>query len=150
MCVSEEGAPLDSLFDDLTAEMRLVLVLRFLRGRSADRIAAQFGIRSETARQRIVTALGAVARRIGFPVESSLPPQVNRVSNYVDDVVARRRPVRFRVQTSAWPALIAAGHMHAAIAGNDLPATGFVRSLQGRLVEHSERRLVTHLRIWSA
>lgn len=150
MCVSEEGVPLDALFDDLTAEMRLVLVLRFLRERSSDRIASQLGIRSETARQRIVSALGAVARRIGLPVESGMPPQVDRVSNYVDDVVARRRPVRFGVQTDAWPALIAAGHMHAAIAGNDLPAKGFVRSLQERFMDHSERRLVTHLRIWSA
>ena len=41
---SEVTAPLDSLFDGLTAEMRLLLVLRFLRRRSPEAIAAQLRI----------------------------------------------------------------------------------------------------------
>jgi len=46
--------------------------------------------------------------------------------------------------------MIAAGHIQAAIAGNDLPAKGFIRSLERRFEESSARGLVTHLRIWSA
>lgn len=147
--VSEPAPPLESLFAGLTAEMRLALVLRFLRRRPLERIAAQLGIRPETARQRIAVALGGVARRIGLRVDPIMATQVDRVSNYIDEMVANRRPVRFEVLPQAWPTMIGACHVHAAIVGNDLPAQGFVRSLERRLGQCSERRLVTHLRISS-
>jgi hypothetical protein len=147
---SEASVPLDTLFDGLTAEMRLVLVLRFLRGRSPEAIAAQLRIRPDAARGRILAALLHVAQQIGLPLPSSDSAQVADVSAYVDDIVAHRRPVRFEVAPESWPAMIAAGHVEAAIAGNDLPAKGFIRSLQRRLEERSASGLVTRLRIWSA
>jgi hypothetical protein len=147
---SEATPPLQLLFDDLTAEMRLVLVLRFLRRRSPATIAAQLRIGTEMAERRIIAALARVANRLGVPTASGETPQTSYVSAYIDEIVAGRRPIRFEVQSNAWPALIGAGHIHAAIAGNDLPTLGFVRSLQRRLVESSERRLVTAPRIWSA
>ena len=150
VCGSEMTAPLESLFDGLTAEMRLLLVLRFLRRRSPEAIAAQLRIRPEEASLRILAALTRVAQRIGFPPGSSESRQVAYVSAYVEDIVARRRPVRFEVVPEAWPGMIAAGHVQAAIAGNDLPAKGFIRSLERRLDDRLERRLVTRPRIWSA
>jgi len=150
VCGSEVTAPLDSLFDGLTAEMRLLLVLRFLRQRSPEAIAAQLRIRPEDTRRRILAALTRVAQRIGFPPGSSEFRQVAHVSAYVEDIVARRRPVRFEVVPEAWPVMIAAGRIQAAIAGNDLPAKGFIGSLERRLAERSERSLVTRPRIWSA
>ena len=146
----EATVPLDSLFDGLTAEMRLLLVLRFLRRRSPEAIAAQLRVSPDAARRRILAALAGVAQRIGLPPRSSDSPQVAQVSAYVDDIVARRRPVRFEVDPEAWPAMVAAGHVQAAIAGNDLPGKGFIRSLEGRLEERSGRRVVTRARIWSA
>jgi hypothetical protein len=150
VCGSEATAPLDTLFDGLTAEMRLLLVLRFLRRRSPEAIAAQLRVRPEEARRRILAALTRVAQRIGFPPGSTESLQVAHVSAYVEDIVARRRPVRFEVAPEAWPMMVAAGHIQAAIAGNDLPAKGFIRSLERRLEQRSERRLVTCPRIWSA
>jgi len=147
---SESTPGLESMFDDLTAEMRLALVLRFLRRRSAATIATQLGIRPEATRRRIIAALAQVAQRIGFQVESSEPAQTDQVSAYIDDVVARRRPVRFEVLPEAWPPMIGAGHVQAAIAGNHLPAHEFVRTLDRRLEERAGRRFVTDLRIWSA
>jgi hypothetical protein len=149
-CGSEATPSLDSLFEGLTAEMRLLLVLRFLRRRSPEAIAAQLRIRPEEAGRRILAALTRVAQRVGFPPGPNETRQVTHVSAYVEDIVARRRPVRFEVAPEAWPAMIAAGHVQAAIAGNDLPAQGFIRSLERRLMECSERRLVTRPRIWSA
>jgi hypothetical protein len=142
MFLPEATASLDRLFAGLSAEMYLMLVLRFLRRRSPEAIAAQLRIRPDEARRRILTALARVAQRIGFPPRSSESPQGDELSAYVEDIVARRRPVRFDVAPDAWPVMIAAGHVQAAIAGNDLPAKGFIRSL--------ERRLVTCPRIWSA
>ena len=146
----EATIPLDALFEGLTAEMRLLLVLRFLRRRSPEAIAAQLRIRPEAARRRILAALACVAQRIAFPPPSSESPQAANVSAYVDDIVARRRPVRFKVDPEAWPAMIGAGHIQAAIAGNDLPGKGFIRSLEGRLEERSGRGFVTRPRICSA
>ena len=143
-------ASIDALFEGLTAEMRLLLVLRFLRRRSPEAIADQLRIRPEAARRRILAALACVAQRIAFLLPSTESPQVAHVSAYVDDIVARRRPVRFKVDPEAWPAMIGAGHIQAAIAGNDLPGKGFIRSLEGRLEERSGRGVVTRSRICSA
>ena len=147
---SEETPGLESLFDGLTAEMRLALVLRFVRRRSPATIATQLNIRPEAVRRRIIGALARVAQRIGLQVESSEPVQTDQVSGYIDDVVARRRPVRFEVLPEAWPPMIGAGHVQAAIAGNDLPAHEFVRTLEQRLEDRARRGFVTDLRIWSA
>ena len=147
---SEATIPLDTYFHGLTAEMRLFLVLRFLRRRSPEAIAAQLRIAPDEARRRILAALARVAQRIGFSPVSSECPQLAHVSAYVDDIVARRRPIRFEVVPEAWPMIVAAGHIQAAIAGNDLPVKGFTRSLERRLELRSGRGLVTRLRIWSA
>jgi len=147
---SEATAPLDTFFHGLTAEMRLLLVLRFLRRRSPEAIAAQLRIGPDEARRRILAALARVAQRIGFPPGSSESPQGAELSAYVEDIVARRRPLRFEVFPEAWPVMIAAGHLQAAIAGNDLPDKGFIRSLERQLEQRSGRRLVTRPRIWSA
>jgi hypothetical protein len=130
--------------------MRLFLVLRFLRRRSPEAIAAQLRIRPESARLRILLALAQVAQRIGLPRGSGEPQQVAHVSAYVEDIVARRKPVRFEVAPEAWPMMVAAAHIQAAIAGNHLPVKSFIRSLERRIDERSGRRLVTRLRIWSA
>jgi hypothetical protein len=150
MFASEATPPLDAFFHGLTAEMRLLLVLRFLRRRSPETIAAQLCIGPDEARRRILEALARVAQRIGFPPASSESRQAAHVAAYVDDIIARRRPLRFDVVPEAWPVMIAAGHLQAAIAGNDLPDKGFIRSLERRLEQRSGRRLVTRLRIWSA
>jgi hypothetical protein len=140
---------LETLVDGLTAEMRLLLVLRFLRRRSPEAIASQLRIRPEEVRRRILAALGRVALQIGLP-ESTASPQVAQASAYIDDVVAQRRPVRFEVLPETWPVMMAADHIQAAIAGNHLPAKGFIRSLERRFEERSGRGVVTRLRIWSA
>ena len=148
---SSQATPaLEWLFEGLTAEMRLLLVLRFLRHRSSAAIAAQLRIHPETARRRIIGALAGVAQNIGFPEASGEPSQASQVTSYLDDLVARRRPLRFEVRPEAWPPMVAAGHLQAAIAGTDLPAQGFVRSLERTLQGRWGRRLVTDDRIWSA
>ena len=133
MCASEGTPPLEALFDGLTSEMRLLLVLRFLRRRSPAAIAAQLGIRPEAAKRRIVSALTLAGQNIGFPAASGQPLQADEVSAYLDDLIARRRPLRFAVRPESWPPMVGAGHLQAAIAGNDLLAQGFVRSLERRL-----------------
>lgn len=150
MCMSEATPSLESLFDGLTAEMRLLLVLRFVRRRSPAAIAAQLRIRPEAARRSIVEALAQVAQHIGLPGWSGGPLQLDEVSAYVDDLVAKRRPLRFDVRRASWPPMAGAGHVQAAIAGNDLPTQAFVRSLERMLQAEGGRRLVTDVRIWSA
>ena len=148
--VSEGTPALESLFVRLTAEMRLLLVLRFLRRRSPAAIAAQLRIDPEVARRRIIGALAQVAQRIGFQDVSAEPPQTSQVSSYLDDLIARRRPLRFEVRPEACPPMVAAGHLQAAIAGNDLPKQCFVRSLEKKLQQEGGRRVVTDVRISSA
>jgi len=147
---SEAPATLEGLFDDLTAEMRLLLVLRFLRRRSPATIAAQLHIRPEMARRRIIAALSLVAQRIGFYAASDEPPQADHLSAYIDDLIQRKRPLRYEALSEAWPPMVGASHLQAAIAGNSLPVQEFVRSLEKRLLKSPERRHVTDLRIWPA
>jgi hypothetical protein len=150
MYISEGCPALESLFDGLTAEMRLLLGLRFVRRRSPPAIAAQLRISPEAARRNIIDALALVAHHIGLPAASGGPLEADQVSTYIDDLIARRRPLRFEVRRAAWPPMLGAGHVQAAIAGNDLPAQGFVRSLERRLSAGWTRRPVTDIRIWSA
>ena len=124
---------LNSLFDGLTAEMRLMLVLRFLRRRSPAAIGAQLGMRQDAAARRIIAALSVVGKRLGFGSTTDGSVQAGHLSAYIDDLVGRRRPVRFDAVPEAWPVMIAASQVQAAIAGNDLPERGFVHSLQRRL-----------------
>ena len=121
----------DALVDGLTAEMRLVLVLRFLRRRSAAEIAAQLGVSHRVARSYLHRALTGVANNIGLrPLDGET--QHAEVSSFADDIVARRRPARFDMVPEAWPPVVAACHIQAAIPGNNLPARAFVRSLADR------------------
>ena len=120
----------DSLVDGLTAEMRLVLVLRFLRRRSAADIAAQLGVGNQAARSGVLDALAGVANNIGLRSVRPGDTQPAEVSGFVDEIVARRRPTRFDLAPEAWAAVVAACHIQAAIPGNNLPSRAFVRELE--------------------
>jgi DNA-directed RNA polymerase specialized sigma24 family protein len=123
---------LDTLVEGLAAEMRLVLVLRFLRRRSPAEIGAQLGVSHRAARSLLVSALTGVANNIGLrPVEGG-DTQPAQVSSFVDEIVARRRPTRFDLAPEAWPSIIAACHIQASIPGNNLPSRAFVRDLEDR------------------
>jgi len=148
--VTEARTGFEALTDGLTAEMRLLVVLRFLRRRSPEAIGAQLRISPGDARRRILAALARVAQRIGLAPGAGELRQVGQLSDYVEDVVARRRPVRFEVDPEAWPVMVAAGHVQAAIAGNDLPVKGFIRSLERQLDQRARTALVTGSRIWCA
>lgn len=143
--VSATGARVafEALTDGLTAEMRLLVVLRFLRRRSPDAIGAQLRISPGDVRRRTLAALARVAERIGLGPGSSDFRQASQLSAYVEDLVARRRPVRFEVDPDAWPVMIAAGQVQAAIAGNDLPVKRFIRSLERQLDERAGTAFVT-------
>lgn len=142
---AEPRPTLEALLTDLTAEMHLTLVLRFVRRRPTAAIANQLRVAGEEANRRVFVALGRVAERIGFLPRAGFPRNLDDVSAFVTDLAARRRPIRFDAGSGAWPAMVAACHIEAAIAGNDLPSGRFVRSL-----EASRRRPVTAIRIWSA
>lgn len=142
---SDSSPTLESLFTDLTAETHLTLVLRFVRRRPVATIANQLGLSVQEADRRVFVALRQVAERIGYKMSSTDERNLGDVSDFITDLVARRRPVRFEAGSGTWPAMIAACYIEAAIAGNDLPSQLFVRSL-----ESSTRRFVTELRIWSA
>src|SRR6202165_918480 len=144
---------LETLVEDLSAEMRLVIVLRFLRKRQMSAIAVQLGVPQSTANDHLYTALSRVAERIGLDAMAGHQAQAGLVAGFVDAVVGKRRPLRFEVAPPAWPALVAATHLHAAVAGNDLPRPQFVRVLRESFQAgdtRRPRRHVTHLRIWSA
>jgi hypothetical protein len=136
---------LTDLCDGLSAEMRLVIVLRFLRKHPLGAIAAQLGFPPRSANDRLMTSLLAVARQIGVDAPA-VTAQADQVAAFVDDLVGKRRPVRFEVLPGAWAALLAATHLQAAVAGNNLPRIRFVTSLEATLKQGP----VTHLRIWSA
>lgn len=145
---------LEALVEGLSAERRLVIVLRFLRKRTLSAIAAQLGVPVKTADVLLHTALSSVAEGMGLDAaERGDHVQAAQVAAFVDDLVGRRRPMRFEAAPSAWAALLAATHLQAAVAGNDLPVARFVRSLQESFEAHRvirSRRRVTNLRIWSA
>jgi hypothetical protein len=145
---------LEGLVESLSAEMRLVIVLRFLRKRNMSAIATQLGVPARTANALLLTALSRVAEGMDLDsAESGKQAQAGQVAAFVADLIGWRRPLRFEASPSAWAALFAATHLQAAVAGNDLPTARFVRSLEesfdARRVAGS-RSLVTNLRIWSA
>jgi hypothetical protein len=129
--VGRPALSLDALTEHLTADRRLALVLRFLRGRSPAAIAMQFRVAAEASANLLFRALSDVAGRLGLDAHPTDLTQVNQVADFVGDLVARRRPLRFEATPGAWAALLAATHIQAAIAGNDLPRVRFVRSLEG-------------------
>jgi sigma-70-like protein len=145
---------LESLVEGLSAEMRLVIVLRFLRKRNMSAIAAQLGVPARSANALLLTALLKVAEGMGLDsAESGDQAQAGQVAAFVADLIGWRRPLRFEATPSAWAALLAATHLQAAVAGNDLPTARFVRSLEESFETQRmarSRSLVTNLRIWSA
>ena len=143
--LSDSRPTLEHLSAGLTAEMHLILVSRFARRQSLGTIANRLGVSIREADRRIFGALTQVAERIALPRMFKIPQELDRVSDFVNDLVARRRPVRFEARQGTWPIMVAACHVQAAIAGNDLPTRQFVRSM-----EAPPRRFVTELRISSA
>lgn len=144
-CAPMDAHPkLEYLLADLTAEMHLILIRRFVRGLPIAKIADQLRVSVQEADRRVFIALAQVADRMGFAASSSIPRSLDDVSAFVTDLVARRPVVRFEARSGLWPVLVAACHVQAAIAGNDLPTQRFVRSLD------QDTRLVTEQRIWSA
>jgi hypothetical protein len=139
-----------ALFDGLSAEMRLVILLRFLRKRSLAAIGAQLGMPRAAARSTMVTALTRVAERIGLARAPGAIAHEERVAAFVDALVAGVRPPRFDVDWREWSAMVGATHLQAAIAGNDLPDARFVRRIEQQLRTAGEQSPVTSLRIWSA
>jgi hypothetical protein len=141
---------LAALVDGLSAEIRLVIVLRFLRRRPLSAIAAQLGAPCGTANLHLFTALSAVAQQMGLAADPGRANQADQVAAFVDGLVGRRRPLRFEAAPSAWAAMLAATHLQAAVAGNNLPRGRFVRSLEEAFRAGGSERHVTHLRIWTA
>jgi hypothetical protein len=139
-----------ALVDGLSAEMRLVIVLRFLRRRPLSAIAAQLGVLPGSANLHLFTALSGVAEHIGLLAGPGYANQPDQVAAFVEGLVGRRKPPRFEAEPPAWAAMLAATHVQAAVAGNNLPRARFVRALEERLKTGGSGRHVTHLRIWSA
>lgn len=140
----------EALTDRLTADQRLVIVLRFLRRRTASSIATQLGLAAGDGPNLLFRTLSDVAVRIGLDADPTDRAQVTQVALFVTDLVARRRPLRFEAAPGAWAALLAATHIQAAIAGNDLPRVRFVRSLEGMVDANRFKASVTRPRIWEA
>jgi len=139
----------EALVGGLSAEMRLVIVLRFLRKRSLSAIAAQLDAAAGSANACLHTALAGVAEQMGLDAPADLS-QADEVAAFVDHLIDRRTPPRFEARPSGWAALLAAAHIQAAIAGNDLPRAAFVRTLQETFRTGRDRSRVTHVRIWNS
>src|ERR1700730_11038134 len=92
----------DALTDRLTADKRLVIVLRFLRGRTPSSIATQFGIAAGASADLLFKALSDVAGRLGLDSDPTDLAQVKLVADFVGDLVARRRPLRFEATPGTW------------------------------------------------
>jgi hypothetical protein len=140
----------DALTDRLTADRRLVILLRFLRRRPTSSIASQFGIAPAEGANLLFRALSDVAGRLGLDADPTNLAQANQVAAFVGDLIARRRPLRFEAGPGAWTALLAATHIQAAIAGNDLPRVRFVRTLEEVACANGPTAHVTRTRIWTA
>ena len=148
--VGQPALSFDALTERLTADQHLVIVLRFLRRRTLTSIATQLRVPAAASANMLFRALSGVAARLGLDPDPTDPTQVDQVAAFVGDLVARRRPLRFEAAPGAWAALLAATHVQAAIAGNDLPRVRFVRSLEGLADTNRFNPLVTPSRIWMA
>ena len=141
---------LDALVSGLTAELRLMIVLRFLRKRTLPAIAGQLGIPAGALNIRLYAALSQVAEQMGLDSGMGDFSQADRVMTFVDHLIDRRRPPRFEARPSAWAVLLAAAQIQAAVAGNDIPRAEFVRSMEETFRTGRKRSHVTHVRIWTA
>jgi len=121
---------LRALLDPLPGELRLVTVLRFLRRRTVNQIAAQLGTSPPAAAVLIFKALGEIGAEMGFGPAREDISQAGEVATFVDNLITRQRPMRFEATPASFQALLAATCVHAAIAGNDLPRARYVLSLQ--------------------
>ena len=135
---------LESLLADLTAEMHLALIRRFVRRLPIATIANRLRVSVQEADRRVYVALTQVAAQVGLAAPSNIPQRLDDLSDFITDLVARRSPLRFEARSGVWRAMVAACHIQSAIAGNALPTQRFVRSLE------STGRFVTAPRIWSA
>jgi len=124
---------LRAMLDALPQDMRLVIVLRFLRRRTLGQVATQLGLPSQAAAILLFRALTVIAIELGFELAGEDTVQAPLLANFVDHLVARRQPGRFEATPATFNALLAATHVHACIAGNDLPQARFVRSLEQAL-----------------
>lgn len=124
---------LRALLDALPGDMRLVIVLRFLRRRSMGQVATQLCMTSHAGAILLFRALTLIALELGFEVSGEDAAQAPLLANFVDHLVTRRQPPRFEATPATFNAMLAATHVHACIAGNDLPQSRFVRSLQQAL-----------------
>jgi len=124
---------LRALLDPLPGDLRLVIVLRFLRRRSVGQIAAQLGVGPPEAAILIFTALGMIGVEMGLGPSLDDTSQAREVETFVEHLVSRRRPQRFEANAATFQALLAATCVHASIAGNDLPRARFVRSLEDQV-----------------
>jgi hypothetical protein len=148
--VGRPALSFDALTDCLTTDLRLVIVLRFLRRRAPSSIASQLGIAAAEGANLLFRALTEVAGRLGLDADPTDTAQANHVAAFVGDVIARRRPLRFEAGPGAWTALLAAAHIQAAIAGNDLPRIRFLRALEDVASAFGPTARVTPPRIWTA
>ena len=142
---NESHPTLEKLLAELSGEAHRLIVLRFVRGRPVAAIARQLRLSVREADDLTFVGLAQVAERIGLRGQARNPQQVHEVSTFITGLVTRRNAARFEARWGTWQVLVAACHIHAAIAGNDLPSRRFVGS-----PETAPRRLVTELRIWSA
>jgi hypothetical protein len=140
----------DALTDRLTGDRHLVIVLRFLRRRTQSSIASQLGIAAWDSANLLYRALSDVAVRLGLDADTSDLAQADQVAAFVGDLIARHRPLRFDAGPGAWNAMLAATHIQASIAGNDLPRARFVRSLEEVACPNGRTTHVTPARIWTA
>src|SRR5712692_3754217 len=106
--VGRPALSFDALTARLTADQRLVIVLRFLRKRTASSIATQLGLGPGACANLLYRALSDVAGRLGLDADHSDLAHVNQVAAFVGDLVARRRPFRFEAAPGTWAALLAA------------------------------------------
>lgn len=127
---------LRALLDPLPGELRLVMVLRFLRRRTVNQIATQLDVSPAAAAILIFTALGGIGTEMGFGPALDDTSQAREAATFVDHLVTRRRPPRFEATPAAFQVLLAASFVHAAIAGNDLPQPRFVTSLKEEVIAH--------------
>lgn len=127
------GVPprLESLFEDLTARKRLMLLLRFVRRRPLAAIAAQLGETRDDAATGLVEALAQVSRRL--PLDTGArPAAAERVMTFVDAIVRGRRPPPASVDRGDWPLLAAAAHVQAGIAGKNLMRPALIEEVDER------------------
>jgi DNA-directed RNA polymerase specialized sigma24 family protein len=125
---------LRALLDPLPGELRLVVVLRFLRRRTVTQIANQLDVSPANAAILIFKALGGIGTEIGLGPSVDDASQAREVSTFVDHLVTRRRPPRFEATPAALQVLLAATFVHSAIAGNDLPQPRFLSSLKEEVI----------------